>query len=136
MLGTGFFSESMQRKLNQQVLDDVSNISTQVTPVERRGDFFVKRDDLWNEHDIAYGGKARTAGLICRDVIRRGGKGIVVAIARNSSVPCMLARVCKYYGLELHVHVPMGHLPTIFDQAKEYGAHVYQHPAGYMSVLK
>src|SRR5687768_11395703 len=77
------------------------------TPVERRGDFFVKRDDLWSEHNIAWGGKARTAGLVCRRVLAAGGRGIALALARNSSVPGMVARVCRYYGMGLQVHVPL-----------------------------
>lgn len=108
----------------------------QVTPVERCGDFFVKRDDLWVEGRVARGGKARTAGLICRRLVADKKRGVVIAIGRNSSVPGMFSRVCRHYGLELHVHIPEGKLTPQFDEAKENGAFVYQHKAGYMTVLR
>lgn len=111
------------------------------TPVEEWGGHLVKRDDLWLEsagQQAAYGGKARTAGLVCRTVKERGGKGLLLALARNSSVPGMLGRLCAFYGLELHLHIPdaKASLDPPFEEAVRNGAHIHRHPFGYMTVLK
>lgn len=110
--------------------------TNQITPIEKVGEYFVKRDDYWDECGIAKGGKARTAGIVCRYAKSHGYDGIAVAVSRNSSVPDMLSRVCAYNGMRLHVHCPSGELPVMFEKAASHGAVVHQHRPGYMSVLR
>lgn len=108
----------------------------QITPVQFRAGCWVKRDDLWDEVGVARGGKARTAGIVCRYAVGSSYRGIAVGVSRNSSVPGMLSRVAKYYGLELHVHTSTGKLPQVFLEAAENGAKIQQHSPGYMSVIQ
>jgi len=109
-----------------------------LTPIERHGNFLVKRDDLWDECGVAHGGKARTAGLICRYVLSKGGIAIAVALDRNSSVPGMLSRVCKFNKLKLYVHIPRASsdLSPVFQEASSNGAEFFEHYPGYMSVRR
>jgi Pyridoxal-phosphate dependent enzyme len=108
------------------------------TPVQRWGDYLVKRDDLWDESGIARGGKSRTAGIICRAVRELRKTGLAACLDRNSSVPGMLARVCEFNDLGLHLHIPAaaGELPPPFAEAKLHGAEIHEHRPGYMSVRR
>lgn len=110
----------------------------QITPIERRGDHLVKRDDLWDEGGIARGGKARTAGLVCRRILSLGGTGMCLALGRNSSVPGMVSRLCHHYALSLNIHIPKAGycLSPVFEEAVNNGAEVFQHRCGYMAVLR
>lgn len=117
---------------------EVEGAAAPLTPVEYRHPFWVKRDDLWDEGGIARGGKARTAGLVARRVKAEGGRGLALALARNSSVPGMVSRVCKAAGIGLMVHIPHANseLSATFKEAQENGAAVHQHKHGYMTVLR
>lgn len=112
-----------------------------LTPVERHGELWLKREDLWEERSpdgriVALGAKARTAGIICRKILREGARGICTSLDRNSSVPGMLSRVCEANGVELHLYLPASAdpWPAPFFEAHAHGAHLYEIRPGYMSV--
>src|ERR1700721_2403977 len=109
-----------------------------LTPIERHGNFLVKRDDLLDECGVSHGGKARTAGLICRYVLSKGGIAIAVALDRNSSVPGMLSRVSNFNKLKLYGHIPRASsdLSPVFQEASSNGAEFFEHYPGYMSVRR
>ena len=107
-----------------------------LTPVVRVGDIWLKRDDLWQGEAPARGGKARTAEVICRTARALGIEELCSAHDRNSSVPGMLARVCRHYGVSLRLWLPAAKdpLPPVFAEAKQCGAVLEEVRPGYMSV--
>lgn len=109
-----------------------------LTPVQQVGNIWLKRDDLWQGQAPAKGGKSRTAAIICRRALEIGFRDICAAVDRNSSVPAMLSRVCKYYSVGLHIWLPAakGELPPVFVEAKTNGATLYEISPGYMSVRR
>ncbi len=107
-----------------------------VTPIQKIGRVYVKRDDLWNEQGVAYGGKARQAGVICRYALANGFAAVCVCLDRNSSVPGMLSRVCAHYKIHLRVWHPTGALSPQFLEAASNGAVLTPVSPGYMSVRR
>lgn len=107
-----------------------------ITPVERVGDIWLKRDDLWCGEAPAQGGKSRTADAVCRKAVDMKYVEINSCHDRNSSVPGMLARVCKHYGLRLRLWIPASREPLtpVFEDAIEHGAVLEEIRPGYMSV--
>ncbi len=107
-----------------------------ITPIERVGDIWLKRDDLWRGQAPAQGAKARTASAVCENAKVLGYREINSCHDRNSSVPGMLSRVCKHYGLVLRLWIPASSepLPPVFVEAKSNGAILEEIRPGYMSV--
>lgn len=111
-------------------------MNVQLTPVQQYGDIWLKRDDLWDECGVAHGGKARTAGVICRSLAANNVAGAVCCLDRSSSVPGMLSRVFRHYGRTLDVFMPKSkeELPVPFKEAQFHGATLHEVYPGYMSV--
>ena len=107
-----------------------------LTPVERHGGHWVKRDDLADERGVR-GGKARTLGVICRHITATGARGLTIHAARNSVTPATLGAVCAAYGVSSCVHTAAaaGPLPEPYQEAIGRGTRVCEHRPGYMSVL-
>lgn len=111
-----------------------------LTPVEKHGEIWYKRDDTY-EFAGQYGGKVRTcrhiveknlAAIMSRDVARCG---LVTAGSRQSPQVNIVAHVAKHFGLPCRVHVPGGALSPELLAAQEAGAHVIQHYPGHNSVI-
>lgn len=115
----------------------VGGLGAVITPVERCGGYWLKRDDLWGAPGLpARGGKARTADAICRRARGLGVAELCSAHDRNSGVPAVLARVCRHHGVSLRVWLPASKdaLPGPFLEAIKYGAVLEEVRPGYMSV--
>lgn len=99
------------------------------TPVEQRGAFWFKRDDLFCMGGVR-GGKVRTCAALAR-----GAQGIVTAGHRSSPQVNIVANVARALGIPCAVHTPGGELTPELRAAVLQGAEIVQHPAGYNNVI-
>jgi hypothetical protein len=100
-----------------------------LTPVERRGDVWVKRDDLFAVAGVR-GGKVRSCWHLSQ-----GAPGLVTAGSRASPQVNIVAHIAKRLGIPCRVHTPTGDLSPEVREAKSLGAEVIQHKAGYNNVI-
>ncbi|RJO60362.1 MAG: pyridoxal-phosphate dependent enzyme [Dehalococcoidia bacterium] len=101
-----------------------------LTPVERHGALWVKRDDLFEIAGVR-GGKARTAWVMCEKV----RTGITTAGSRHSPQVNIIAHIARHLGVPCRVHVPDGPLTPDLRLAQEAGAVLVRHRPGYNSVI-
>jgi 1-aminocyclopropane-1-carboxylate deaminase/D-cysteine desulfhydrase-like pyridoxal-dependent ACC family enzyme len=100
-----------------------------LTPIEQRGDVWVKRDDKFVIAGVP-GGKVRTCWHLSQ-----GAKGLVTAGSRASPQVNIVAHIARHLGVPCRVHTPEGELSPEVLAAKAAGAEVVQHRAGYNSVI-
>ena len=111
-------------------LPDFSNDSLPaMTPIEQRGDYWVKRDDVFCIGG-GRGGKVRTCWTLAQ-----GAEGLVTAGSRSSPQVNIVAQIARRLGIPCHVHVPQGKLTPELRQAQQAGAEVVQHKAGRNNVI-
>lgn len=102
-----------------------------LTPVERRGRFWLKRDDLF-EFGGARGSKARCAVSMLRRAV-----GCCVAGNRLSPMVSRVARVAHRLGVPCRAHVAPSKALSVEEQdAVAHGAELVKHRVGYLSALK
>lgn len=101
------------------------------TPLEERGGIYIKRDDLYEAGGVR-GGKVRTCFHLAS---RPGVTGLVTAGSRSSPQVNIVAHIAKHLGLPCRVHTPQGELSPEVLQARDMGAEVVQHRAGYNNVI-
>jgi 1-aminocyclopropane-1-carboxylate deaminase/D-cysteine desulfhydrase-like pyridoxal-dependent ACC family enzyme len=99
------------------------------TPIERRGDCWVKRDDLYYQAGVE-GGKVRTCWQLAQ-----GATGLVTAGSRSSPQVNIVAHIAHRLGVPCRVHTSTGALSPEVLQAQATGAEVVQHTPGYNSVI-
>lgn len=99
------------------------------TPIQPFGNKWLKRDDLFMVAG-ASGGKARTCWLLAQ-----GAKGLVTAGSRASPQINIVARIAHQLGIPCHAHTPTGELSFPLREAQDLGAKIFQHKAGYNSVI-
>lgn len=104
---------------------------TELTPVERHGDCWVKRDDTYERAGVL-GGKVRSAWYLCT---KEPVKGLVTAGAKASPQIKIIASIAKELGVPFHAHTPSGELGPEVTYAQSIGAEVYQHRPGYNNVI-
>jgi DNA modification methylase len=100
-----------------------------LTPVERRADLWVKRDDLYSVGGVR-GGKVRT----CYE-LAKGATGLTTAGSRSSPQVNIVAHIARKLGIPARVHTPTGELSPELAAAVEAGAELIQHNAGYNNVI-
>ncbi len=106
--------------------------SASLSPVERIGDVWLKRDDLYEFAGVR-GGKVRTCAILATrpaDV-----RGLVTAGSRASPQVNIVAHIARELGLPCRVHTPTGKLSPEVEAAAACGAVVVQHRAGYNNVI-
>lgn len=113
--------------------DEISDPEA-LTPIERRGDIWVKRDDLFNVGG-AGGGKVRSCLALAKAAKDAGAQGIVTAGSRSSPQVNIVARVAAHIGIGARCHCPSGELAPEVLAAVEAGAEIIQHQAGRNSVI-
>lgn len=103
-----------------------------LTPIERHGDFWFKRDDLFVVGE-ANGGKVR-AMLRMLD----GARGVVACGSRESTQIARAAQVAQVLGLPCRVHTAAssGADTSEIAAARTAGAEVVSHRPGYLTVVK
>lgn len=111
-------------------MDNQDRFLTGLTPIERHGDLWLKRDDLFMVGG-AQGGKARTCWKLAR-----GATGLVTAGSRASPQVNIVARVAAKLGVPCSCHTPSGQLSfPLLEARDQFGAKVTQYKAGYNSVI-
>jgi 1-aminocyclopropane-1-carboxylate deaminase/D-cysteine desulfhydrase-like pyridoxal-dependent ACC family enzyme len=100
-----------------------------LTPIEPRGAYWLKRDDLWRVAGVP-GGKARTCWALAQ-----GATGLVTAGSRASPQVNIVAQIALRLGVPCRAHTPTGKLSSEVQAAKDAGAEIIQHGAGYNSVI-
>jgi len=100
-----------------------------LTPVQRRGSIWVKRDDLYTEAGVA-GGKVRTCWALAQ-----GARGLVTAGSRYSPQVNIVAQVARHLAIPCEIHVPSGELSPEVQLAVDAGATLVQHRPGYNTVI-
>ena len=100
-----------------------------LTPVEKHGEIWLKRDDLYRAAG-APGGKARTCWTLAQ-----GAKGLVAASHRQSPQMSMVARVAAALSIPCRIHTATGAFTSQMDDAKAHGAKFVQHAPGYNGVI-
>ena len=99
------------------------------TPCEKRGPYWLKRDDLFSVADVC-GGKVRTCWHLSQ-----GARGLITAGSRSSPQCEIVAHVAKQLKVPCRVHTTTGVLGPELVSAADAGAEVVQHKAGYNNVL-
>lgn len=103
------------------------------TPVERHGDIWMKREDVY-----AFGGVRGAKVRTCMFFVQRAkeaGLGVITAGSRQSPQVNFVAQIARALGVECRVHVPSGALTPELIAARAAGAEVVQHEYGYNSVI-
>jgi len=104
-----------------------------LTPVQLRGDYWFKRDDLFWFQGVkdANGGKVRTMLALAK-----GAKGLVACGDRISTQIPRAAVTAKLLGLPVRVHTASGDHTEGMKTAAALGAVVVQHDPGYLNVVR
>jgi DNA modification methylase len=133
---TGIELRGEQVKANRQNWQDITGSAAaldddtpDLTPVERRGEYWFKRDDTFTIANVS-GGKARTCWALAQ-----GAPGLVTAGSRSSPQVNIVAHIAQRLGIPARVHVPEGELTAELIAARTAGAEIIQHKAGYNSVI-
>lgn len=100
-----------------------------LTPIETRGAYTVKRDDAFVIGG-GRGGKVRTCWTLAQ-----GATGLVTAGSRSSPQVNIVAQIARKLGIPCRVHTPEGELSPEVRMAQLAGAEVVQHNAGYNNVI-
>jgi 1-aminocyclopropane-1-carboxylate deaminase/D-cysteine desulfhydrase-like pyridoxal-dependent ACC family enzyme len=101
-----------------------------LTPIENRGRFWFKRDDLYEVAGVC-GGKARTCWGLAQ-----GAVGLVTAGSRSSPQVNIVAHIAAHLGVPSRLHVPSGALTAELKSAVGCGGVLVQHRAGYNTVIR
>lgn len=101
----------------------------EITPTERRGEYWFKRDDTWAVAGVR-GGKARTCWHLAQ-----GAKGLVTAGSRQSPQVNLVAQIAARLGIPCRAHVPAGEMTPELRAAEAAGAEIIQHKPGHNSVI-
>ena len=106
-----------------------------MTPVQRVGDVWLKRDDLF-DFDGSRGGKVRACLQIVTDAMENGTVlGLVTAGSRQSPQANIVATIAARYGLPCRAHVPAGDETPEMRAATARGATLVPHRPGYNTVI-
>jgi 1-aminocyclopropane-1-carboxylate deaminase/D-cysteine desulfhydrase-like pyridoxal-dependent ACC family enzyme len=111
--------------------DDASAL----TPVQKVGQYWVKRDDTFNIMG-SRGGKVRACQTIVENALAKGEIiGLITAGSRQSPQVNIVATLAKKYNLQARCHVPQGADTPELIAAAEAGAEIIRHKAGYNNVI-
>lgn len=99
------------------------------TPVERVGDVWLKRDDLYTVAGVS-GGKVRSCWALAQ-----GATGLVTAGSRASPQVNIVAHIARRLGVPCAVHTPAGEPSPEVADALACGAMRVEHRPGYNSVI-
>lgn len=100
-----------------------------LTPIERHGDIWLKRDDTYAVAGVP-GGKVRTCWALAQ-----GAPGLVTAGSRASPQVNIVASIGARLGIPVRCHTPTGELSPEVQAAAAKGAVIVQHRAGYNNVI-
>lgn len=113
-----------------RVAEPARDFTPEITPIERHGGVWVKRDDAWCRGG-ATGAKSRVMFRL-----GEGRPGIITAGARNSPQIERAALVAQALGIECRIHTPAGADTPETLTCVAAGAELLRHQAGRLSVLR
>lgn len=102
-----------------------------VSPVERYGNRWVKREDLFVIAGSA-GGKVRSCWHLAS---QPGVRGLVTAGSRHSPQANIVAGIARRLGIPCRIHTAAGAATPEMAAAAEAGAEIIRHKPGYNTVL-
>lgn len=102
------------------------------SPVEVRGDYFLKREDLVSVGG-GYGGKVRACWRIANSAPKL--EGLVTAGSRHSPQLAIVARIGALLGVPTVGHTSYGELGEELLDAEEQGMELVRHRPGYNTVI-
>lgn len=105
-----------------------------VTPVERVGNVWLKRDDKFAIGG-SRGGKVRTCLRLAVEAQARGATVLVTAGSRQSPQVNIVATIAATLGMDAECHVPDGEMTPELEAAESMGATLIRHRPGYNSVI-
>lgn len=108
-----------------------------LTPVQKVGEIYVKRDDLY-EYAGVRGGKVRSCRGIVEDYILKNGSkpaGLVTGGSRSSPQGEIVAHIGMELGIPVHLHLPQGSLPDVLKKLEGDNVKIFQHFPGFNHVL-
>ena len=108
---------------------------TALTPVQRYGSYWLKRDDLY-EYAGQYGGKVRTCRYIAMQAKAAGARGLVTAGARQSPQVHIVAAVAHQLGMASEAYVPTGAPGPTLEAAADLGCTLRPTKPGHNSVIR
>ena len=107
----------------------------ELTPVEKRGTHYYKRDDAFVINGVC-GGKARVINEIVRTQKATGETNFVTCGSRDSRQCEALAKICEHYGVHSHLFMPSGKDTDIsLSVAATANATIHRTKVGYNTVL-
>lgn len=115
------------------VPDVPADFMPDVTPVEKHGDVWMKREDFYCFGGVR-GAKVRTCMMLVERA-RDAGVGVVTAGARQSPQVNFVAQIAAAMGVKCRAHVPSGAMTPELLAARSAGAEIVQHEAGYNTVI-
>lgn len=80
---------------------------SEMSPVEKHGGVFFKRDDLFEINEL-HGGKVRSAYQLITNGIENGFKNFVTAGSRHSPQVEIVSFLCEYLNVNCTVFIPRG----------------------------
>lgn len=102
----------------------------ELTPIEKKGDIYLKRDDLFEVAGV-HGGKARTCWEFCKNE----KVGLVSAGNRRSPQLLIVSAIAKKLSIPCHLHTAQGSYTEEINTAMMNGALIFQHNPGYNNVI-
>lgn len=103
--------------------------NTASTPIERHGNVWLKRDDLYARGGIR-GGKVRSCWHLTK-----GATGLTTASVRISPQQQIVSRIARVRGIPCRIHTAIGAMTPEMADAEKQGAELVRHKPGYTSVL-
>jgi DNA modification methylase len=102
-----------------------------LTPIEDRGPWKIKRDDLFEINGVR-GGKVRTCWALAN---KATPQGLVTAGSRQSPQVNIVAHIAQHLGIHSAAFIPEGEFSTEIGNAAHAGAAIHQVKAGYNNVI-
>jgi len=106
-------------------------IITNITPIEKRGNLWFKREDLFT-YAGCNGAKVRDCLFFLKD---KNPIGLVTAGSRESPQINIVAHIAREWEIPCRAHTTTGELSPEVKMAQAVGAVIIQHNAGYNTVL-
>lgn len=100
-----------------------------LTPIQRHGDIWLKRDDLFRVAGVC-GGKARACWCLSQ-----GAVGLVTGSVRVSPQQKIVSTIAEHLSIPCHIHTAMGEYTEEMLYAESHGAEITQHKMGFSNVL-
>lgn len=109
-------------------------MNEELTPIQKIGDIYVKRDDLYEKYG-SYGAKTRSCHALILDAVEKGYTHITTAGSKSSPQINIVAHLCNHYNLKFTAHCPQGELGDEVKNAQDLGATIMQYRGGYNNVI-